>query len=95
MSVRIRGEQSFRQESAEDALRAFFRPRNERIGAGVSRDELGALLQKLPGALQIDRVEFRGMDQNSYQTGTGDLTVMPDTILHLRQVSVTLTKDRR
>ena len=95
VSVRVRGDQSFRPEAAEEALHGFFLPRNERIGAGVSRDELSAMLQKLPGALQIDRVEFRGMDQNSYQTGTGDLTVMPDTILHLRRVSVTLTKDRR
>ena len=95
VSVRVWGEQSFRPESAEETIRTYFAPRGERIGAGVSRDELAAALQKLPGVLQIDRVEFRGMDQNSYQTSSGDLTVMPDTILHLARASVSLAKDRR
>ena len=56
---------------------------------------MAAVLQKLPGVLQVDRVEFRGMDQNSYQTAAGDLTVMPDTILHLRSAALSLAKDRR
>ncbi len=95
VSVRLWGEPGFRQETAEDAIRKFFAPRGERIGAGVGRDELAAVLQKLPGVLQVDRVEFRGMDQNSYQTATGDLSVMPDTILHLTRAAVSLAKDRR
>ena len=95
VSVRLWGEQSFQQEAAEAVIRRYFAPRGERIGAGVSRDELAAALQKLPGVLQIDRVEFRGMDQNSYQTAGGDLTVMPDTILHLRSAAVSMAKDRR
>ncbi len=95
LSLLLRCEQSFRQETAEAAIRDFFAPRSERIGAGVLRDDLAAVLQKLPGVLQVDRVEFRGMDQNSYQTSAGDLTVMPDTILHLRSAAVSLSKDRR
>ncbi|MBR3556332.1 MAG: baseplate J/gp47 family protein [Oscillospiraceae bacterium] len=95
LSLLLRCEQSFRQETAEDAIRRFFAPRSERIGAGVLRDDLAAVLQKLPGVLQVDRVEFRGMDQNSYQTSAGDLTVMPDTILHLKNAAVSLAKDRR
>lgn len=94
VSVRLWGEQNFRPEAAEDAIRGFFAPRGERIGAGVGRDELAAALQKVPGVLQIDRVEFRGMDQNSYQTAAGDLTVMPDTILHLARAAVSLAKNR-
>jgi len=94
VSVRLWGEQTFQPVSAEDAIRSFFAPRGERIGAGVGRDELAAVLQKLPGVLQIDRVEFRGMDQNSYQTSAGDLTVMPDTILHLARAEVSLAKNR-
>ena len=95
VSVRVWGEQSFRPEAAEEAIRAFFAPSGDRIGASAGRDELMAVLQKLPGVLQIDRLEFRGIDQNSYQTATGDLTVMPDTILHLKRAEVTLAKDRR
>ena len=95
VNVRVWGEQSFQPEAAETAIKDYFAPRGERIGAGAGRDELAALLQKLPGVLRIDRVEFRGADQNSYQTGTGGLGVMPDTILHLRRASVSLVKDRR
>ena len=95
LSVTLKGEQSFQQEAAEEAIRSFFAPSGARIGAGVGRDELSAFLQKLPGVLQVERLEFRGMDQNSYQTAAGDLTVMPDTILHLARASVSLAKDRR
>ena len=95
VNVSLRCEQSFQKEAAEAAIRSFFAPGGSRIGAGVGRDELAAVLQKLPGVLQVERVEFRGMDQNSYQTAAGELTVMPDTILHLRSAAVTLAKDRR
>ena len=94
VSVRLSGEQGFQPESAENAIRSFFAPCGERIGAGVGRDELAAALQKLPGVLQIDRVEFRGMDQNSYQTASGDLTVMPDTILHLARAEISMAKNK-
>lgn len=95
ISVRIWGEKGLREETLEEALRDFFVPRGARIGAGVSRDEIAALLQKVPGVLQLDRIELRGLDQNSYQTAGGDLSVMPDTILHLAGATVSLSKDRR
>ena len=95
LDVCLRGGQGFRKEIVEDALRAFFAPRGERIGAPADRDALSAVLQKLPGVLLVDSVELRGLDQNSYQTTAGDLTVMPDTILHLTGTAVSLSKDRR
>ena len=95
ISVRLWADKTFRQETLEETLREIFTPRGERIGAGVTRDEITARLQKLTGVMQIERVELRGLDQNSYQTAAGDLTVMPDTILHLTGTTVTLTKDRR
>ena len=95
VSARLRVEQSFSPDGAKAALWSYFAPGGERIGAGVSRDELAALLQKLPGVLQIDRVELRSLDQNSHQTGDGGLGVMPDTILHLRSVTLEPAKDRR
>lgn len=95
ISVRLWADKSFRQETLEEKLRELFAPRGERIGAGVTKDEVTALLQKQTGVLQIERVELRGLDQNSYQTAGGDLTVMPDTILHLTGTTVTLSKDRR
>ena len=93
--VCLRGGQGFRKEIVEEALKKYFAPSGARIGAPADRDELTAVLQKLPGVLQVDSVEFRGLDQNSYQTTAGDLTVMPDTILHLVRAEVSLTKDRR
>jgi hypothetical protein len=95
VSVRLWGEQGLQKEAAEDAIKELFAPSGERIGEGVSRNELASALQQLPGVLQVDRVEFRGTDQNSYQTAAGDLTVMPDTILHLERVTVSLAKNRR
>ena len=95
IDVCLRGGQGFRKEIVEEAIRTFFAPSGARIGAPADRDELSAMLQKLPGVLQVDSVEFRGLDQNSYQTTAGDLTVMPDTILHLVRTAVSLTKDRR
>ena len=95
VSVRIKGGQDCKQETVEEALREYFAPCGERIGAAADRDEVSAMLQKLPGVLQIESVEFRGLDQNSYQTSAGDLAVMPDTILHPVRTAVSLTKDRR
>ncbi len=93
VSVQLWGEQSLRRETAEEAVRQFFEPDEARIGAGASRDELAAALQKLPGVLRSDRIEFRALDQNGYQTSAGDLTVPPDTILHLKRVEIRLAKD--
>ncbi len=93
VSVQLWGEQSLRRETAEEAVRQFFEPSEARIGAGATRDELAAALQKLPGVLRTDRIEFRALDQNGYQTSAGDLTVPPDTILHLKRVEIRLAKD--
>ncbi len=93
--VCLRGGQGFRKEIVEEALRNYFAPSGARIGAPADKDELSAMLQKLPDVLQVDSVELRGLDQNSYQTTAGDLTVMPDTILYLVRAEVSLTKDRR
>lgn len=95
VKVRVRGDHELRRETIEEAVRAFFTPCGARIGAGVSRDEIAAVLQKLPGVWQADRIELRGLDQNSYQTAGGDLTIPPDTILHPARVEVELAKDRR
>jgi predicted phage baseplate assembly protein len=95
ISVRLWADKSYQEETLLEKIRAHFAPSGARIGVGVTRDEITALLQKLPGVLQIERVELRGLDQNSYQTALGDLTVMPDTILHLTGTAVSLAKDRR
>ena len=95
MRLRVRGDRDLDRETMERAIRGFFAARGERIGAGVSRDEVAAVLQKQPGVWQVDRVELRGLDQNSYQTAGGDLTIPPDTILHPARVEIELAKDRR
>ena len=93
--ARVRGGQDLRREDVAAAVERAFAPAGERIGARVSKDEVAALLQKLPGVLQADQVELRGLDQNSYQTATGDLTVLPDTILRPERVEIILDRNRR
>jgi len=95
VSVRVRAEQSFRPETAREAIERYFAPAGNRIGAGADRDDLAAVIQALDGVYQADRIEYRGLDQNSYQTAAGDLTVPPDTILHLTRAEIILAKDRR
>ena len=94
-SVRVRAEQGFRPETARREIERYFAPAGDRIGAGAVRDELAAAIQALPGVYQADRIELRGLDQNSYQTAAGDLTVPPDTILYLTRAEIILAKDGR
>ncbi len=95
VSVGLRADKGFQKESAQQELQGFFRPCHERIGEGISRDELSAFLQKLPGVLQIERIELRNLDQNSTKTSGGDISVLPDVVLYLKTASIILEKDRR
>ena len=75
----------------EKALRREFTPRAELVGRTVRRDDLSAVLQKLPGVLQIRRLDLQGEDQNSYQTAAGDLDLQPNGLPRLEKLELTLT----
>lgn len=79
-------------EDVRSALEAYFAPRRERIGAAARRSDLEAMLQKLPGIFQVERLELRGLDQQSYQTPAGDLQIPPDGLLSLEKVELELRR---
>ena len=58
----------------------------------VRRNDILALLQKLPGVLEVQRLELRGAGQNVYQTAAGDIRVPPDAVAVLRRADVELVR---
>lgn len=66
-------------------------PRAE-IGAAVRCSDIAALLQRLPGVLEVRRLELRGEGQNVYRTQTGDIRIPPDAIAVLRQADIELVR---
>ena len=74
------------------ALEALFAPHEEGIGAAARQEDIMAALQKCPGVLQVRRMELRGLDQNSYQTASGDLQVPADAIASLERVEIQLLR---
>ena len=74
------------------SLEQHFAAREERIGEPARKEDTEALLQALPGVLQVRGLEFRGLDQASYRTETGDLRISPDEILSLERMDVALTR---
>ena len=70
-----------RREVLIEVLERFFAPREERIGAVGSLNEITAALQKAPGVLQVEQLDLRRIDQNIYENAAGDLVIPPDAIL--------------
>ena len=83
LTVQLRLEPGGDEQAVRRALEEWFKPREERIGAPVVRNELTGALQKLPGVLRLLQLELRGLDQNSYKTAAGDLELPPDAIARL------------
>ena len=79
-------------EAVREALEAYFAPREARIGADARRDDVEAALQKVPGVLQMELLELRGLDHGSYRTPGGDLQIPLDGILSLEQIDLKLTR---
>ena len=76
------------KETVRQALEGWLSPRADRIGDPVRRDDGAALLQKLPGVLQIRQLELRGTDQSSRLTPGGDLSIPPDGLPALENVMI-------
>ena len=80
-----------RQAAVEARDRLLSADRAE-IGAPVRRSDVMALLQQLPGALELQRLELHGTGQNVYQTPAGDIRIPPDAIAVLRQANIELVR---
>ena len=88
VSVQLLVDANAEKASVQRALEGWLAPRAERIGRLVRRDDGAALLQKLPGVLQIRRLELRGGDQSSRRTPGGDLSIPVDGLPALEKTDV-------
>ncbi len=92
LSVQLLAGAGAREEDVRQALERRFAPREENIGAYVRLDDVMAALQKCPGVLQVRRAQVRGLDQNSYETASGDLQIPPDAIADLVRTEIQLLR---
>ena len=92
VSVQLLVESGAEKETVRKTLEDWLSPRAEQIGAMIRRDDGAALLQKLPGVLQVRRMELRGTDQSSRRTSGGDLTVPPDGLPALEGIEIEFTQ---
>ncbi len=92
INVQMRANAALDQQAVQSALAAHFSVGSADIGGLVRRSDVIALLQQLRGALDIRRLELRGVGQNVYQTPAGDLRIPPDAIAVLRQAAVELVR---
>ncbi|MBR1659615.1 MAG: baseplate J/gp47 family protein [Oscillospiraceae bacterium] len=92
VSLRLLTEHGAEESVIRASLERHFAAREERIGEPARKEDTEALLQALPGVLQVRGLEFRGLDQASYRTETGDLRISPDEILSLERMDVALTR---
>lgn len=80
------------EDPVRQMLESSFSAREERIGRTVSRDEISVALQKVPGVLQVRKLDLRGLDQNSCQTAAGDLRLPPDGIAVPERIGIELIR---
>ena len=81
-----------RRETLLETLERLFAPREERIGAAGSMNEVAAALQKAPGVLQVEQLDLRRMDQNIYENAAGDLLIPPDAMLRFTGAELELSR---
>lgn len=92
VTVQLRASETLDRQTVIDALQARLSVAQADIGAPVRRSDVLALLQRLPGALEIQRLELRGIGAQAYQTTAGDVRIPPDAIAVLRQANVELIR---
>lgn len=92
VTAQVRATAELTREHIRDALGGRLSAARADIGAAVCRSDIAALLQKLPGALEIRRVELRGFGQDAYHTAAGDIRIPPDAIAVLRQADVEIIR---
>ena len=92
VTAQLRAAAGLDRQAAVDALDRLLSADRAEIGAPVRRSDVMALLQQLPGALELQRLELHGTGQNVYQTPAGDIRIPPDAIAVLRQANIELVR---
>ena len=88
IAVQLRTNGTLDRRAVEDAMEARLSAARADIGAPVRRSDMLALVQKLPGVLEVQRLELRGAGPDAYQTAAGDIRVPPDGVAVLRRAEV-------
>ncbi len=88
VTVQLRTNGTLDRRTVEDALEAHLSAARADIGAPVRRSDMLALVQKLSGVLEVQRLELRGAGPDAYQTAAGDIRVPPDGVAVLRRAEV-------
>ena len=92
IAAQVRTNGTLDGQAVVSALEACLSVERADIGAPVRRNDILALLQKLPGVLEVQRLELRSAGQNVYQTAAGDIRVPPDAVAVLRRADVELVR---
>ena len=92
VAVQIRATAALAQQTVVDALHARLSAEGAAIGEPARWGDVMALVQQLPGVLEVQRLELHGVGQNAYRTPAGDIRIPPDAIAVLRRASVTLLR---
>lgn len=85
LSAQLWVENGTSRQEVERALQALLRPRQELIGAPVRQDDVTACLQRVPGVLQVRRIELQSMGAGGYRTRSGDIQLPPDGIPYWKE----------
>lgn len=72
-SVRLRGRDTVTEAAVRALLEEYLSPRGAGIGGPVRPGEAAALLQALPGVLQVKGVDLRALGTGCYQNAAGDI----------------------
>lgn len=90
LQLRIETRLSF--EIIQKTLTDYFSIDKANFGAVVRRSDVAALLQQLPGVLEVRRLELSGAGQNVYRSASGDIHIPPEALAVLRNVSIDLAR---
>ena len=92
VTLQLRIETRLSYEMIQKALADYFSIEKANFGAVVRRSDIAALLQQLPGVLEVRRLELSGTGQNIYRSSAGDIHIPPDALTVLRNVLIDLTR---
>lgn len=90
VSARLRVTAEADQHQVIETLDGLLSVQHAKIGVPVRCSDIAALLQGVPGVLEVRRLELYGEGQNAYRTQAGDIRIPPDAIAVLRKADVEL-----
>jgi|GEM_PF-1210419 len=92
VALQLRIETRLPYEIIQNALADYFSIDKANFGAVARRSDVAALLQQLPGVLEIRRLELSGTGRNVYRSAAGDIHIPPEALTVLRNVSIDLVR---